>query len=85
MFHHQIKHLEVHQKYSAASRILNSLLVVSSLVHYGTLRLMLDILHHKCNQRGALSGSLGRLIPSRLYTVKRATYTDFAAKSRTSR
>ena len=30
VFHHQMKHLEVRQKYSAARRIVNSLLGVSS-------------------------------------------------------
>ena len=83
VFHHQIKHLAVHQKYSAGRRIFNSLLCVSS--GDETLRLMLDILHHTCNQRGAVSGSLGRLLPSRPYTVKRATCTYFFGKSRTSR
>ena len=34
VFHHHIKHLEVRQKYSAARRIFNSLLSVSSLIHY---------------------------------------------------
>ena len=38
-----MKHLEVRQKYSAASRIFNSLLGVSS--GDETLRLMFDILH----------------------------------------
>ena len=43
VFHQQIKHFEVRQKYSAACRIFNSLLVsVSS--GDETLRLMLDIL-----------------------------------------
>ena len=42
VFHHQMKHLEVRQKYSAARRIFNSLLSVSS--GDETLRLMLDIL-----------------------------------------
>ena len=42
MFHHQMKHLEVRQKYSAARRIFNSLLSVSS--GDETLRLMLGIL-----------------------------------------
>ena len=41
--HHQMKHLEVRQKYSAARRIFNSLLGVSS--GDETLRLMFDILH----------------------------------------
>ena len=43
MFHHQMKHLEVRQKYCAASRIFNSLLSVSS--GDVTLRRLLDILH----------------------------------------
>ena len=43
VFHHQMKHLEVRQKYSAARRIFNSLLGVSS--GDETLRLMFDILH----------------------------------------
>ena len=43
VFHHQMKHLEVRQKYSAARRIFNSLLRVSS--GDETLRLMFDILH----------------------------------------
>ena len=42
VFHHQMKHLEVCQKYSAARRIFNSLLGVSSCDE--TLRLMFDIL-----------------------------------------
>ena len=53
VFHHQMKHLEVRQKYSAASRIFNSLLGVSS--GDETLRLMFDILHKEpfpifCNE-----------------------------------
>ena len=43
VFHHQMKHLEVRQKYSATRRIFNSLLCVSS--GDETLRLMFDILH----------------------------------------
>ena len=43
VFHQQMKHLEVRQKYSAARRIFNSLLGVSS--GDETLRLMFDILH----------------------------------------
>ena len=42
VFHHQMKHLEVRQKYSAARRIFNSLLGVSS--GEETLHLMFDIL-----------------------------------------
>ena len=47
VFHHQMKHLEVRQKYSAARRIFNSLLGVSSSDE--TLRLMFDILHNLRN------------------------------------
>ena len=42
MFHHQMKHLKVRQKYSAMRRIFNSLLGVSS--GDETLHLMFDIL-----------------------------------------
>ena len=42
VFHHQMKHLGVRQKYSAARRIFNSLLGVSS--GDETLRLTFDIL-----------------------------------------
>ena len=51
VFHHQMKHLEVRQKYSAARRIFNSLLGVSS--GDETLRLMFDILlenFYTCNK-----------------------------------
>ena len=34
VFHHQMKHLEVRQQYSAARRIFNSLLGVSCLIYY---------------------------------------------------
>ena len=43
-FHHQMKHLEVRQKYPAARRIFNSLLGVLSGVD--TLRRMLETLHY---------------------------------------
>ena len=46
VFHHQMKHLEVRQKYSAARRIFNSLLGVSS--GDETLHLMFDILLLSC-------------------------------------
>ena len=42
VFHHQMKHLEVRQKYSAARRFFNSLLGVSS--GDETMHLMFDIL-----------------------------------------
>ena len=45
VFHHQMKHLEVRQMYSAARRIFNSLLGVSS--GDETLHLMFDILRTK--------------------------------------
>ena len=46
VFNHQMKHLEVRQKYSAARRIFNSLLGDSS--GDKTLRLMFDLLLHYC-------------------------------------
>ena len=49
VFHHQMKHLEVRQKYSAARRIFNSLLGVSS--GDETLHLMFDILLEKWFQK----------------------------------
>ena len=48
VFHHQMKHLEVRQKYSAARRIFNSLLGVSS--GDETLHLMFDILRQMSNK-----------------------------------
>ena len=45
VFQRQMKHLEVRQKYSAARRIFNSLLGVSS--GDDTLQLEFDILRHK--------------------------------------
>ena len=51
VFHHQMKHLEVCQKYSAACRIFNSLLGVSS--GDETLRLMFDILLYSMYTVGA--------------------------------
>ena len=50
VFHHQMKNLEVRQKYSAARRIFNSLLGVSS--GDETLRLMFDILHQSKLETG---------------------------------
>ena len=50
MFHHQIKYLEVRQKYPAAHRIFNSLLSVSS--GDKTQCLMLDILPEKPRKGG---------------------------------
>ena len=57
VFHHQMKHFEVRQKYSAARRIFNSLLGVSS--GDETLRLMFDILHKNAifTHRSLLDGS----------------------------
>ena len=49
VFHHQMKHLEVRQKYSAARRIFNSHLGVSS--GDETLHLMFDILHENWTSR----------------------------------
>ena len=45
VFHHQMKHLEVRQKYSTACHIFNSLLTILS--GDETLHLMLDILLRK--------------------------------------
>ena len=66
VFHHQMKHLEVRQKYSAARRIFNSLLGVSS--GDETLHLMFDILHEnpafwhpKCHQ-GQISNKICRSV-----------------------
>ena len=56
VFHHQMKHLEVRQKYSAASRIFNSLLGVSS--GDETLHLMFDILHPKFLKKKKLHSPL---------------------------
>ena len=53
VFHHQMKHLEVRQKYSAARRIFNSLLGVSS--GDETLHLMFDILLIECYRLSILS------------------------------
>ena len=53
VFHHQMKHLEVRQKYSAARRIFNSLLGVSS--GDETLHLMFDILREGLPQEGNCS------------------------------
>ena len=74
VFHHQMKHLEVRQKYSAARRIFNSLLGVSS--GDETLHLMFDILLQSsfhdlaCNQ---ISQSITVLIISK-YTSWRPEF-----------
>ena len=52
VFHHQMKHLEVRQKYSAARRFFNSLLGVSS--GDETLHLMFDILHQSASDKLAV-------------------------------
>ena len=57
VFHHQMKHLEVRQKYSAVRRIFNSLLGVSS--GDETLHLMFDILLHSTNKEGQFFISRG--------------------------
>ena len=56
VFHHQMKHREVRQKYSAARRIFNSLLGVSS--GDETLRLMFDILQENWKARPRLNVEL---------------------------
>ena len=55
VFHHQMKYLAVRQKYSAARRIFNSLLGVSS--GDETLRLMFDILHQRSESTQKLGAS----------------------------
>ena len=65
VFHHQMKHLEVRQKYSAARRIFNSLLGVSS--GDETLHLMFDTL---------LEISLVVFMPD-ITTSHAITYTNF--------
>ena len=54
--HHQMKHLKVCQKYSAACCIFNSLLSVSP--GDETLRLMLDILHEMPRKRNTCKSLL---------------------------
>ena len=57
VFHHQMKHLEVRQKYSAARRIFNSLLGVSS--GDETLHLMFDILLESVSMKKKENRNLG--------------------------
>ena len=66
VFHHQMKHLEVRQKYSAARRIFNSLLGVS----YGdeTLHLMFDILLERLSQNLKIISLTKENQPSRSLT-----------------
>ena len=52
VFHHQMKHLEVRQKYSATRRIFNSFLGVSS--GDETLRLTFDILLENLSERNLM-------------------------------
>ena len=59
VFHHQMKHLEVRQKYSAARRIFNSLLSASS--GDETLHLMFDILHPKSKLSNSKPWNLDRM------------------------
>ena len=61
VFHHQMKHLKVRQKYSAARRIFNSLLGVSS--GDETLHLMFDILLESI-QGFQLSVMISHVIPN---------------------
>ena len=77
VFHHQMKHLEVRQKYSAARRIFNSLLGVSS--GDKTLHLMFDILHDivyvtismkDCNSMSRVRGKPYRLHRHEFYELR---------------
>ena len=66
-----MKHLEVRQKYSAAPRIFNSLLGVSSSDE--TLRLMFDILlltHSLTHAKSGLGGGVGGQIPHLLTSIR---------------
>ena len=63
VFHHQMKHLEVRQKYSAARRIFNSLLGVSS--GEETLHLMFDILL----QRNLFNHLSNAALPFQFYEI----------------
>ena len=69
VFHHQMKHLEVRQKYSAARRIFNSLLGVSS--GDETLHLMFDILRHEQGYQARVMHISFKILPvKRLATCK---------------
>ena len=67
VFHHQMKHLEVRQKYSAARRIFNSLLGVSS--GDETLHLMFDILRKTPSSALDLAQSVERFMLSGIYRI----------------
>ena len=69
VFHHQMKHLEVRQKYSAARRIFNSLLGVSS--GDETLHLMFDILHQICRVRERSQQKTWLLLMIQIHQVNR--------------
>ena len=66
VFHHQMKHLEVRQKYSAARRIFNSLLGVSS--GDETLHLMFDILLQNLH-RNIIGVIINKFLTAVLYLV----------------
>ena len=68
VFHHQMKHLEVRQKYSAARRIFNSLLGVSS--GDETLLLMFDILLTVVNPRPESSLSVNMQVGRKILGAK---------------
>ena len=70
VFHHQMKHLEVRQKYSAARHIFNSLPCVSS--GDETLHLMFDILLNTCLKDLGYS----RPTPTRNPTLTIASYLE---------
>ena len=78
-FHHSMKHLKVHQKYSAARRIFNSLLSVSS--GDETLPLMLDILHERLPQIPNLGKEV--LIPHSLLIlpIPSVSYENLACRT----
>ena len=72
VFHHQMKHLEVRQKYSAARHIFNSLLGVSS--GDETLHLMFDILLLTCGMWPLLCEYLKHFRRDKHFTFKIIMY-----------
>ena len=73
VFHHQMKHLEVRQKYSAARRIFNSLLGVSS--GDETLHLVFDILHERTTSDKTTKKDLQpQDLPSKHSTLNRCSH-----------
>ena len=84
VFHRQMKHLEVRQKYSATRRIFNSLLGVSS--GDETLRLMFDILREtrqRKKRRQRRQGERFRLAKQQIFTCI-TLFCTFLCRRRTT-